>query len=247
MATPAVVSDGEGDAEFTVKRNRIKFKLRWEDLTSRVIFAHIHCGVAGENRPVGVTLLHETKRADGRISGTFSGPDAENRCGWETLADVLEALASGGALCERPHREFPQRGDQGQVKPDDLRFEAELDPDQEVGEVVSDGEGEAQFTVRRNRVRFRLEWEDLTSKVIFAHIHCGVPGENRPVGVTLLHETKRPDGRVRGSFSGPDAENDCGWDSLGDVLGAMASGKAYVNVHTQNFPGGEIRGQIEID
>ena len=82
VATPSVVSDGEGDAEFTVKRNRIKFKLRWEDLTSRVIFAHIHCGVAGENRPVGVTLLHETKRADGRISGSFSGPDAENRCGW---------------------------------------------------------------------------------------------------------------------------------------------------------------------
>jgi hypothetical protein len=31
------------------------------------------------------------------------------------------------------------------------------------------------------------------------------------------------------------------------VLTAMVTGNAYVNVHTINFPAGEIRGQVEID
>jgi hypothetical protein len=34
---------------------------------------------------------------------------------------------------------------------------------------------------------------------------------------------------------------------VSDVLAAMVTGNAYVNVHTSNFLGGEIRGQIEID
>jgi hypothetical protein len=53
------------------------------------------------------------------------------------------------------------------------------------------------------------------------------------------------DDRVRDTFTGPDAGNQCMWADLGDVLGALASGNAYVNIHTQNFPTGEIRGQVD--
>ena len=131
---------------------------------------------------------------------------------------------------------------------DDSEFEADLDPGQEVVVPVgSEGEGEAEFTVKRNRIRYKLEWEDLTSNAVAAHIHCAAAGVNGQVGVTLLSETKRPDGKVRGSFSAPDAGNQCGWTTLGDVLTAMVTGNAYVNVHTVNFGAGEIRGQIEID
>jgi hypothetical protein len=35
------------------------------------------------------------------------------------------------------------------------------------------------------------------------------------------------------------------WADLGDVLGAMAGGTADVNIHTENFPSGEIRGQVD--
>ncbi|HEY7470371.1 MAG TPA: CHRD domain-containing protein [Acidimicrobiia bacterium] len=132
---------------------------------------------------------------------------------------------------------------------DDNEFEARLSPKQEVQTpaVVSDGDGEAEFTVKRSRVRFELEWDDLTSPVMMAHIHCGVKGVNGPVGVTLLSTTKGEDGKVKGSFTGPDAGNQCGWLTLGDVLAAMLSGGAYVNVHTMDYPAGEIRGQVKID
>ena len=79
-----------------------------------------------------------------------------------------------------------------------------MDPKQEVAPVISDGEGEAEFTLRRDKVRFKLEWDDLTSDVLFAHIHCNVAGVNGPVGVTLIHEMMGDEGRVKGSFTGPD-------------------------------------------
>ncbi len=243
----AVVSDGEGEAEFTLRRNKIRFKLEWEDLTSDVVFAHIHCAAKGVNGPIGVTLIHEQMDPDGRARGSFTAPDPGNGCGWATLADVVGALASGEAYVNVHTVNFQSGEIRGQIKPEDLEFEAELDPKQEVSPVVSKGEGEAEFTIRRNKVRFKLEWEDLTSDVLFAHIHCNVAGVNGPVGVTLIHEMMDDEGRVRGSFTGPDPGNGCNWDSLGDVLRAMASGRAYVNVHTVNFQGGEIRGQVEID
>jgi hypothetical protein len=39
----------------------------------------------------------------------------------------------------------------------------------------------------------------------------------------------------------------CGWEDLADMLEAMAAGGTYVNVHTTQFRGGEIRGQVTID
>ena len=38
--------------------------------------------------------------------------------------------------------------------------------------------------------------------------------------------------------------NACGWEDLDDVVDALDSGDAYVNVHTEGFPSGELRGQI---
>ena len=95
--------------------------------------------------------------------------------------------------------------------------------------------------------------------VFAAHIHCGTPGVNAPIGVTLFMGS--PGG---GSFNGPlisdsvtapDVGNGCGWTSLDAVIEALESGNAYVNAHTDDgaappntgpgdFPGGEIRGQV---
>ena len=133
---------------------------------------------------------------------------------------------------------------------DKVEFEAELTPDQEVqpSPVVSDGEGEAEMRLRRGQVRFSVKWDDLTSNVVAGHIHCAPAGVSGPIGVTLVHESPLdPRDRIRGSFTGPDAGNGCGWTTLGDVLAAIGAGNAYVNIHTENFPAGEIRGQLEVD
>ena len=246
VATPAVESDGEGEAELTVRRGQVRYSVEWEDLTSPVIMGHIHCAPAGSNGPVGVTLVHEPLEADDRVRGSFTGPDPNTPCPWADLEDVLAAISSGEAYVNIHTENFRGGEIRGQLRIDDLEFEFGLDPGQEVQTpaVVSDGEGEAELELRRDRVRYNVEWEDLTSAVIMGHIHCAPAGSNGPVGVTLVHEPLDTDDRVRGSFTGPDAGNACMWADLGDVLGAMASGNAYVNIHTENFRGGEIRGQI---
>src|SRR5688572_22566008 len=244
---PAVVSDGEGEAVLEVRSDGVRYQVEWEDLTSPVVAGHIHCAPAGSNGGVGVTLVHEPLEADDRVSGAFTGPDPGNPCGWLTLEHVLSAIIDGNAYVNIHTDNFRAGEIRGQVEVEDLEFEDRLDPGQEVQDpaVVSDGEGESEFTWRNDRVRYAVEWEDLTSPVVAGHIHCAPAGSNGAVGVTLVHEPLDADDRVRGSFTGPDLPNDCMWDSLGDVLAAMLTGNAYVNIHTDNFPAGEIRGQVD--
>ncbi len=130
---------------------------------------------------------------------------------------------------------------------DELKFEAELSGAEEVPPVATEGKGEAEFESDGTGVRFELEWEDLSTPAIMAHVHCGEVGKNGPVGVTLFVGPMGTEGKVTGTFIGPDPRNGCGWTDLSDVMDAMASGGAYVNVHTTQHTGGEIRGQVVED
>src|SRR5918996_63374 len=130
---------------------------------------------------------------------------------------------------------------------DDLKFEAELSGAHEVPPVTTEGEGEAKFESDGSSVDFELKWDDLSTPAFAAHIHCGVTGMNGPVGVTLFAGSMGTEGEVESTFTGPDPGNACGWMDLADVLGEMATGGAYVNVHTTQHPGGEVRGQVAVD
>jgi hypothetical protein len=102
--------------------------------------------------------------------------------------------------------------------------------------------------------------------VVQAHIHYpGAPGVNGPI-IVWLHPSAPP------AFQGPTGPQDgvlatgtitastfaLTWPdkSMADLVAALRSGDAYVNVHTNDgvlptntgpgdFPGGEIRGQID--
>lgn len=66
---------------------------------NNVFASHIHCGAAGLNGPVGVTLFAGTPgsgRFDGVLaSGAIVAPNPGNACGWVTLDDVVAAMLSG--------------------------------------------------------------------------------------------------------------------------------------------------------
>jgi CHRD domain len=133
---------------------------------------------------------------------------------------------------------------------DGLKFGAELNPGEEVPapvEVTGEEEGEVKFESDGTSVDFELKWNDLTSTAVAAHIHCEVVGVPGPIGVTLFQGAMGTEGEVQDTFTAPDPNNTCGWDDLADVLGAMATGGAYVNVHTLINQPGEIRGQIAVD
>jgi hypothetical protein len=139
-------------------------------------------------------------------------------------------------------------------------FKAHLSGAEEVPARDTLARGQATFKLSKDggELGYRLIVANIEN-VFAAHIHCGAPGVNGPVGVTLFMGSPasgRVDGVLAsGTITAPDSGNGCGWASLSDVLAAMRSGDTYVNVHTNDgvdppntgpgdFPGGEIRGQI---
>ena len=115
---PPTASEGEGEAEFELEGNSIQFELEWEDLTTSTFAAHIHCGSAGVNGPVGVTLFVGSMGTEGEVEGSFSAPDAGNGCGWASLGAVVAAMTSGNAYVNVHTPMFPGGEIRGQIEED---------------------------------------------------------------------------------------------------------------------------------
>jgi CHRD domain-containing protein len=132
-------------------------------------------------------------------------------------------------------------------------FQADLVGSNEVPPHDTGASGACGFVVSGNRVDFSIFTRGLSAPVIGAHIHIGPPGVIGPVRVpfigpnlagtnTVTPFNASPNGiLIENSFGPSDVT---GGLTLDDVLNAMRSDNAYCNVHTTNFPGGEIRGPI---
>jgi CHRD domain-containing protein len=86
--------------------------------------------------------------------------------------------------------------------------------------------------------------------VTAAHIHSGKTGANGPILVTLF-KTESPSSKpingilTSGNITNADLEGPMAGKTLIDLTKAMELGETYVNVHSEEFPNGEIRGQIQ--
>jgi hypothetical protein len=79
-------------------------------------------------------------------------------------------------------------------------------------------------------------WSGLTAPATASHIHTGAPGTNGPVTF--------PFSGVPAATSGSIPEQTFAINAA--QVAALLSGGMYMNVHTANFPGGEIRGQLTV-
>jgi hypothetical protein len=108
---------------------------------------------------------------------------------------------------------------------------------------------------RRTKLKFLLKVETIEN-FVQAHIHSGNRGENGPVLAFLFGAdletlpeqngitTRR--GFVTGTITNEDiVSNDVGVKNIEDLLDLMNDGLTYVNIHTEQNPSGEIRGQID--
>ena len=95
---PPVETNAQGQANFQLNKagDELDYKLIVANIDD-VVAAHIHCAPVGQNGPVGVTLFSGGPTSDNGILAeeTITAPDDGNGCGWETLADVVEAMRSG--------------------------------------------------------------------------------------------------------------------------------------------------------
>lgn len=135
-------------------------------------------------------------------------------------------------------------------------FVAGLSGDQQVPDPVDTSAlGGAIFSVNEDEseIQYALGVAN-TENILMAHIHMGSAMENGPVVVWLYPSPDAAEPQLKeGSFTGVLADGTITEDHLqdelqGESLGAlvelMRNGNAYVNVHTEQNPAGEIRGQI---
>jgi CHRD domain len=118
----------------------------------------------------------------------------------------------------------------------------------EVPPVDTAATGVASFTVEGGEsIKYDVN-VTVMDKVTAAHIHNAPKGENGDVVVTLF-KADSPTGQISGSLANgfitaSNLEGQMQGSPFRDIIRALERGEAYVNVHTEKNPNGEIRGQI---
>jgi hypothetical protein len=123
-------------------------------------------------------------------------------------------------------------------------WQADLLGANEVPARTTGASGTAGITFDGTTVSYSVELHGI-SNVLFGHIHSGAAGSNGPVRVFLYPGPTVPsvDGvLVQGTFT---AANVTGV-TFDQLIEQMRAGNAYVNFHTTQYPGGEVRGQTRL-
>lgn len=120
-----------------------------------------------------------------------------------------------------------------------INFTADLSGAQEIPANNSAGQGKITIgldAVAGNAHSITETTNLQLNQITAMHIHSPAqPGENAPASVTLYDDPN-------GNFTNPYTKNSFALPT--NVLADINSGKAYVNIHTNQFPNGEIRGRL---
>jgi hypothetical protein len=131
----------------------------------------------------------------------------------------------------------------------DKVFKAKLSGSESVPAVETMAKGEATFTLMKDgkALSYYVTVSDIEN-VTAAHLHLGKKGENGPPVALITNEKKA------GKFSGTLAEGtitekelmgSLAGKSLKHLVKQIKKGNVYLNVHTDKYPNGELRGQIK--
>lgn len=234
--TPASTSTATGTATMWVETNTGTFDLEISvtGMSNAVTGSHVHeaaVGVAG-GVVTGLGAESAYARSGNNLTATFTGL---------TYGGDVATLISGGAYLNLHSAAFPGGEIRGQLWADPINLWANLTPGQEVGTVESAAYGAATMEFNPTTGKFQLVVfvYNFTNTFANSHIH------EAPTGVA---------GGVVNGLGAASAYNVQGttysqvWSDV-DYAGNMEnllSGGAYVNVHSNVYPGGELRGQLWI-
>jgi CHRD domain len=128
-------------------------------------------------------------------------------------------------------------------------FTATMTGSEEVPPKNTQATGSAKFisSSDENSMTYRIRVANING-VTMAHIHSGKTGKNGPIVVTLFKSatsTGPINGLLsQGTITSTNLEGPLKGKTISDLVKLINDGKAYANVHTQQNPKGEIRGQI---
>jgi hypothetical protein len=110
-----------------------------------------------------------------------------------------------------------------------------LAPGQEVADVASQAHGFFTYTIEGDQFCWTLDVWGLTTPAVAAHVHVAPRNVNGPVVIPL------------GVEGATEFETEGCATPAAELLTAIAQSPRsyYVNVHTTQYPAGEIRGQLK--
>lgn len=142
-----------------------------------------------------------------------------------------------------------------------ITYEAKLTGSNEFPPNASPGTGTAIVVIDdvAETLNIQITFSGLTGNTTASHIHCCTASPNTgtagvattvptflgfPIGVTSGSYSNTLDLTLASSYNPIFVTNHGGTISQAeaDLMAGIASGNAYVNIHTDLFPGGEIRG-----
>jgi len=221
---PAISTDARGyvSAVLSSSGAEITLSAEFEGLSSPIIGAHLHEGSLGLNGPV-VLDLSSFVSLESSISASLDP------------SGILESLRAGEIYINIHTVLNPDGELRAQLLPSTgLSFDCPMSGDNEVPSVSTDAAGLINFSYAPESASLSFEGyiSTTSSTIVGAHLHMAAAGSNGPVVVDLSSQIDN--GIVSGSTANISTR----------LLDALLSGQIYLNVHTEDNPSGEIRGQV---
>lgn len=228
---------GNATVTFDATRQNITATITASNLGAAINNFHIHEGAAGVAGPVVINFIGLGGTfVNGTMTGTFP-----------VAADVAQRMVQNPSnFYVNVHTtQFPGGAIRGQlafVTGGPVAYAAELRGTNEVPPSGASSFGSAFVTF--DPFNNNLTWEVNTSGIAspkLSHIHRGAAGVNGPVIINFATDaTQIANGRTKGTIS----VATLGASDLTALASAATASGYYVNVHSDAFGGGEIRGQL---
>ncbi len=223
---PPTISVAKGVASFLISEDMTSMTVHgvFSQLTGPITGCHIHTGLQGTNGGVFVNFTNDVTGNQLRATATLPADFMEKALGKELYLNVHTAVNPGGEI-------------RGQLElQSDVLFAAALKGSEEVPAVLTDasGVGFVSYSPGSTKARYQFVVNGLSAPANASHIHTGTAGNNGGVVVPL---TIVSNNLIQGEIDLTTVPT--------DFFEKLASEGLYVNVHTPNNPGGEIRGQLK--
>ncbi|CAH1002052.1 hypothetical protein LEM8419_02967 [Neolewinella maritima] len=240
---PPILSQGTGQVLSHVVDDTIRLIGSYAGLQSRINTfirkgSHLHAGYAGDNG--GIIIPLDFLRTD-TVSGTF--PIDSNKY---TMTPGQRSLLIARGVYLNIHTVGNPMGElRGQMIPEaQAVFTTFLNGNQQIPSVISTGHGMVKVELMGTRMTATGSYFDLQSDLNKsigggAHLHPGYPGQSG--GVLYPLTVSADSSAARGGRFFPRANT---FQLTEGQIDTLTDRFLYVNIHSLDHPGGEIRGQV---
>lgn len=236
---PSSVSTAQGGLSLEYDGTDLVVTGSFSGLGSDYAASHLHAGYAGENGGVEISLT-PTFGEDNR-SGTFLAENNTFTPDDVLSPEIVQTLANRGHYLNIHSADYPGGEIRGQVVPEaNIYFYAPLSGMNEIPQNASQAKGAVmvEWYAETSTINATGSFSGVESDYAASHLHAGLAGQNGGVEVAL---DPYEDGDSRGGNYLP---GDNEFTLTTDQVGLLVSRSIYANIHTQEFGGGEIRGQV---